>query len=122
MNGKGNFNKKQAEIIKNISKYRGKSVVFICYDIDESINDSLNQNIINYSKNNNYEIIWFYEDIEQVFIKTSVPANLKSKRAKQFVAHNGIKNVDEINLNQPNVSRRNSSNILCVLDNYLTRN
>lgn len=123
MDGKGNYNKKQAEINKNISKYQGLSKVFICYDIDNPNKPSysLNSNIVAFAKNNGYDIIWFYEDIEQVYLRNSVVQSEKTKKAKQFVSHNRIDDVSAIDLSQIVISRNKSSNILVAIDKYLKR-
>ncbi len=123
LNGKGNYNKKQSEIRKNISKYHGMSKVIICYDIDDlnKSSYSLNQNIVLFAKNNGYDTIWFYRDIEEVFLRKNVSQYEKIEKAIQFVAHNKIDNVDEIDLSQTIISRNKSSNILIVLDHYLKR-
>lgn len=123
MDGKGNFNKKETEINKNISKYNGKSKVFICYDIDNPNKQtySLNQDIINYANNKGYELIWFYEDVELVYWKKSVSKSEKTKQSKKFLSQNQIKNILENDLNQITISKNNSSNILNVLDQHLSR-
>lgn len=123
LNGKGNYNKKKTEIGRNISKYSGTTHIFMCYDIDNPNKQAyeLNPLIEDYAKENGYELIWFYEDIEQVYLGESVPNNVKAIKAKQFVAHNAIKEVQEISLIQKEISRKKSSNILVVLDKWLPR-
>lgn len=123
LNGKGNYNKKKTEIGRNISKYSGTTHIFMCYDIDNPNNQAykLNPLIEEYAKENGYELIWFYEDVEQVYLGESVSNSVKTLKAKQFVAHNDIDGVQEINLNQTAISRKKSSNILKVLDEVLQR-
>ena len=123
MEGKGNFNKKQEEINKNTSKYKGVSKIFFCYDIDNPTSPiySLNKSIEVYAKAKGYETIWFYENVEQVYIKNDVHDSEKTKTAKKFVAHNLIRSVVEKDLSQTIISRKRSSNILTVIDKYLQR-
>ena len=120
---KGNFNKKQEEINKNTSKYKGVSKIFFCYDIDNPTSPiySLNKSIEVYAKAKGYETIWFYENVEQVYIKNDVHDSEKTKTAKKFVAHNLIRSVVEKDLSQTIISRKKSSNILTVIDKYLQR-
>ncbi len=123
LNGKGNYNKRKKEVDKNIYKYNGITHVFMCYDID-NINKQayeLNELIEDYARYNHYELIWFYEDIEQVFLGDSIPYSAKTLKARQFVPHKEIDNVETINLSQTTISRKKSSNILKVLDVYLRR-
>lgn len=125
LEGKGNYNKKKKreEINKNIAKYDGPTHVFMCYDIDNQNKPSysLNPLIEKYAEENGYELIWFYEDIEQVYLGESVSNNVKTLKAKQFVAHKKIDEVQVVNLNQTTTSRKKSSNILTALDKWLTR-
>ena len=123
MDGKGKYNKKEHEIRKSISKYKGESKVFICYDIDNPNNPAyiINSNIEKYAKSNNYDLIWFYEDVESVYLKTPIPNSEKTQAAKKFVSLNKIENVKENDLVQKEISKKNSSNILSVLDKYLSR-
>lgn len=121
MNGKGNYKKTETEINRNKAKYKGKTVVFICYDIDSPNKPtySLNLEIEEYAKNKGYETIWFNEDIEQVYVGTSISANEKTKVAKMFMANDKIKFVNKNNLLFTFISKKRSSNILVILDKYL---
>lgn len=123
MSGKGNYNKKEDEIRKCVSKYKGDSVIFICYDIDNPNKPtySLNQDIFNYAKDKGYELIWFYEDVELVYWKKEVSKSEKTKYSKKFLSQNKIDGILEKDLNQSKISQKNSSNILSVLDKYLRR-
>ena len=81
----------------------------------------MNEQIISYANNKGYEVIWFYEDIEQVYIKQQIPNSEKTKRAIKFISHKEIKSINEIDLIQKEVLKKNSSNILFALDKYLKR-
>ena len=109
LDGKGNYNKNKIkqEININIHKYSGITNVFMCYDIDNLNKPSFNLNklIENFCNDNGYHLIWFYEDIEEVYIGKHITNNDKKKKAEQFVSHNLIKDVEEISLNQTNISR-----------------
>lgn len=101
MNGKTNFDRFDNKIKTDINKYKGKTFVFICYDIDNpkdatvyAKNKKINEEIENYAKENNYKTIWFNPDIENVFIGKSVSNDLKKKTAEKFYAKENIKTID----------------------------
>lgn len=123
MNGKGNYNKKQDEININIAKYKGKSKVFICHDIDNTNDPAyiINKGIVSYAKENDYEVIWFYEDIEQVYLGNSVSKNLKTVCAQRFARQEKIKKIDINSLTREKIETKGTSNILVIIDKYLPR-
>ena len=119
MNGKTNFDRFDNKIQTDINKYKGKTVVFICYDIDNpkdatvyAKNKKINEEIENYAKKNNYETIWFNPDIENVFIGKNVSNDLKKKTAENFYKKDFVKCIKNSSLN-------NNSNIKITLDKYL---
>ena len=125
MSGKGNYNKfyNKVNILMNKYKKTGQSVVFICTDIDDSTNPSyeLNQDIQSYCKEKGYQYIWFNKDIEEVYLGYSVSNSDKTDVAKKFTTSQGIKNVDCRMLSKNSVTSKKTSNILYVLDKFLTR-
>ncbi len=127
MNGKGNYAKQLKLVNQYVKKYNANSKtstkVFMCYDIDNPSKSSfkINKELVNYCIKNNFETIWFNEDIEQVYIKTSISKSLKTKRANMFVSHNEIMNVEVKSLTCAKSSKTCTSNILLVLDKYLIR-
>ena len=88
---------------------------------EQKIKIKVNPDDVEFAKNNGYDIIWFYEDIDQVYLRNSVVQSEKTKKAKQFVSHNRIDDVSAIDLSQIVISRNKSSNILVVIDKYLKR-
>ena len=123
MNGKGNFSKKKKEIDKSTAKYKGKSLVFLCYDVDNESKETfyLNERIEEYAGNNGYKTIWFNEDIEQVFLNKCISKNEKKEEAKKFALNNFIDKIDCNKLMYCKIYKRNTSNIMNVLDKYLKR-
>jgi len=121
--GKGNYNKVESQINTLKDKYKKESIVYICYDVDNQMKPTykLNASIEKYAKTKGYYTIWFNEDVEQAYIKTSIPDSEKTKRANQFINHNEINNINVKSLEQNTISMKCSSNILIVLDKALTR-
>ena len=95
----------------------------MCYDIDSSNNSAhdLNQLIVVNANDNGYDLIWFYEDIEQVYLGKSIPSSTKKASANQFVRNRMIDKVEISNLTCSSSTRKNTSNILLVIDQYLSR-
>jgi len=100
LDGKGNFNKPSVEKeIGNLKKkYRATSrrdkreVVFFCIDTDDLSRTALAQDnlkelseIADYCKIRDYELIWFHEVIEQLFLGKRVSRNKKADEARMFV-------------------------------------
>ena len=76
--------------------------------------------IEDYCKDNDYEIIWFVRDIEDVFWGYRVTSRRKKEAAYLFSRQLQIKNVEKRNLSAPNnVNKRPKSNILTILNEYL---
>ncbi len=127
MNGKGNYNDKEKRIAKEISSYSGtKSFVFVCVDIDtyEKSSYQLNKEITSYCSKNNYDFIWFKNDIENVFLKKTIEQNQKVSEAKKFYKKgNVMDNIKELSYpnNDYDKARNGQSNILTVLDKYFHR-
>ncbi len=70
---------------------------------------------------NNHSFIWFYRDIEEVFLHKSVDnTNKEDVEAKKFSNLPKLGKVDEKSLSFDKKIRY-KSNILIVLDKYLTR-
>lgn len=101
-------------------KYDGRSVVVICADFDRK-NDPLNDELIEYCKENNYALIWMNLNVEHVFL------NDKNVVNKEKASINFLKNSDLILSKLENLNNNDclncicSSNILCILDKYLEK-
>ena len=81
MNGKGNYDKFEAAINKFIKDYQGESKVIMFVDVDSTSLDYsqviLNNEIIKYCRDKNYELVWFKRTIEEVFWGEKVSQNKK---------------------------------------------
>lgn len=129
LNGKGNYNKKKSKIEKLINNYSGDgSFTFMCIDIDnpvtKKVSYDMNEDIMNYCKSINAELIWFKEDVEQVYWKRKDVSNSeKTKLANKFKINSTDKTlISRLNINHNNYDIVNeSSNVLYILDKYMKR-
>ncbi len=112
--------KQDKKINKIISNSVRKSIVFICadYDRDEEINNL----IIKYCNDNNYNLIWMNLDIEDVYLGKQVSDKNKLKEAINFQrkSESILKELNNLDCKNPLI-KRHSSNILFVLDKYIER-
>lgn len=126
LGGKGNYSKIK-EKIKPLLKtpFDTKNIVLFCYDVDDvSFNPSnkkLNEDIENFCKENNYLSAWFYIDIEEVFLGESVNKKLKKESAERFLRENQVTKIDVNKLCRQDIVNKGTSNILFILDKYLTK-
>ncbi len=128
LHGKTNYNKKEKEINKMIKRYHKsqntdqESVVFFCLDVDNpdlNDNEKLNKEIENYCKGKNYELIWFYRDVEEVFWGKRCKKEEKIDKANQFLIKNVILSYDISKLENNNVKKGiSTSNLKIVVDKY----
>ncbi len=92
MKGKGNFDDRsvQTKIGKLISVFAysgGKSLVVYAIDSDDEAQSyALNQRIIRYCRAKGYDLIYFSEDVENVFLGHSVTSGEKGRAALRFYA------------------------------------
>lgn len=123
LDGKGNYNKKEKEIKNLKSKYNGKTKVFMCIDLDRTdkqpYNLELNNEIMKYCRKNDFEFIWFNENIEQVFLGRSVDATCKKTEATGFFTSKKIDYMEVKNLKVREWNRKGTSNIVDVFDKYM---
>lgn len=134
LDGKGNYNQCSKKIEEKIQNYRKSGneddvIIFMCIDIDNpnkgvdpQANSELNTAIKNYCQRMTYELIWFYKDIEDVFLGKSVSKD-KVKEADAFLRRKGISYVEISKLQSNTYSTKKSgkSNIVTVLDKYFAR-
>ena len=73
-----------------------------------------------YCEHENYEMVWFCHDVEEVFIGYKVSDSDKTKKAAEFVKKNIVKNVNYKKLSSDKLIK-NTSNMLLVFDKYLQR-
>lgn len=129
MDGKGKYKKTGKEITSLISQYAAgnktnQSKVIFCFDCDDY--DSKPEdaeflaNAKRYCVEKKYDFIWFCKDIERVYIGKKVDDSQKKKESATFKAKKLIDAVDESKL-VVNDYRANTSNIMSVIDKYLSR-
>jgi hypothetical protein len=128
MGGKGNYNKKKVvnSIQSKAGYYRmtGETHVIYCFDTDKY--DSIPAEKImfqcekEYCEEHGYEFVWFCQTIEDVFLGNIVSKSEKTDSAKRFKIRGGIKDVKIDNLTADTIARK-KSNLITVLDKYLTR-
>lgn len=131
MDGKGKYKNKKTgkEITSLISQYAAgnktnQSKVIFCFDCDDY--DSKPEdaeflaNAKRYCVEKEYDFIWFCKDIERVYIGKKVDDSQKKKESATFKAKKLIDAVDESKLLVNNY-RANTSNIMIVIDKYLSR-
>ena len=128
MGGKYKYKTKEKEIQTLIRQFSigskdNESYVFYvvdCDDYDSNPRDaSFLEEIEDYCNQHNYNLIWFCKDVEQVYINKKVAKKEKKDEAERFAKNRKIQLVDETKLREENY-RRNTSNILSVLDRYIT--
>lgn len=104
--------------LKNIER---RPIVVVCADYDRE--EALNRQIADYCKKNLYELVWMNLDIEDVYLGKQIKNTQKAIEAINFQKKKDtiFRNITGLNNPDP-LSIRHTSNILVVLDKYLTRN
>lgn len=127
MNAKSRYNSKDVlrEIHKKTTDFSiGETKVIYCIDTDQyEINTEHAkelENINRYCKENNYDLIWFCHDVEEVFLGHSVSDSQKVQTAASFRRKNEIQKIHMDKL-FCNTYCNCGSNLLKVLDKYLPR-
>ena len=129
MDGKGKYKNKEKEISSLISQYTAgnktnQSKVIFCFDCDDYDSKPEDADFLEnakcYCKKKGYEFIWFCKDVERVYLGKKVNDIQKKKESEIFKAKNLICAVDESKLVLSNY-RANTSNIMNVIDKYLSR-
>ncbi len=126
MNNKMRYNSKDVvrKVHGLIKDYGGGTRVIYCIDTDSF---EVNQDharelkeINEYCKKNNYDMIWFCHDVEEVYQGKRIPDKQKVKEAGVFRTKKSIYNISE-ELLRSDKMRIHNSNILTILDKYLPR-
>lgn len=126
---KGKSNYKDKGILNKIAQARnkfkafGKSHVFLCVDVDKENTSSifiLNNEIENFCKGMNWSLVWFNEDVEDIFLGHRVE---KSKKLKESIAFQKERKIFDVNkslflVNEPR-KQKHSSNLFKVLAKFL---
>lgn len=127
LNTKNRYNAKEIE--REIADKRecytfGETKVIYCIDTDDYEKNKEHEKQLNeitqYCAKNNYEIIWFCHDVEEVYQGRKISDSQKVKEAGNFRKKCLIEKVDRKNLSVINKCGY-TSNILNILDEYLER-
>ena len=132
MNGKGNYNKRST--INQINKYCAdsrkidpKTQVHVYYVFDKdriyNSNDDIQfaKRVESFCEENDYHIIWMNHTIEDVYLHEIVERHQKVKMAARFQSNNLIEKVNPKLLSYDRPNNKQTSNILCLLDQVLKR-
>ncbi len=127
MNGKTNYASKsvRGKINQFLKDYKnGPSVVIYCVDLDKyeanPVQARENEDIRAYATKNNYEMVWFCHDIEEVYLGVSIDKRIKTEIAIDFKKKGLISKVDSIKL-MSEKAIKGTSNLLLVVDKYMKR-
>ena len=98
--------------------------VIYCIDTDDADVSQETKTMLNrirqYCDTNKYEFIFFCKDVEDVYCGNSVTDSQKIPAIKKFKSSHAIEKMKTVNL-ESEQARRHCSNILTILDQYLTR-
>lgn len=121
---KYNAKDKVREINAAIERYPGETSVIYFIDYDDcdrsSETQKLFEKIQDFCRANKYEFVFFVKDVEDVYLRQSVPNDQKVQKAEEFSRKKLIETVDESKL-RSNIHRKHTSNILTVLDLFWTK-
>lgn len=102
----------------------GQTKVIYCIDTDHyeknSEHASAFSDIKRFCEENNYDLIWFCHDVEEVFLGRKISDDLKVREAGTYRRKREIEKISTEKLSSETV-RTYTSNLLCVLDKYLVR-
>lgn len=111
--------KKDSQIKSKLKGFNDRAEVIICADYD-SKDDSTNEKITSYVKNNGYHVIWMNRDIEEVFWGYRVDRKDKTKKADEFLKKWNVMIPKLDNLMESNpIEKISSSNSLIVIKEIL---
>lgn len=118
------------DILREISRKKkefaaiGQTRVIYCIDTDEYEKNIEHANafrdIRQYCEEKDHELVWFCHDVEEVFLGKRVPDSQKVQEAGTYRRKNGIREMYFNKLSEKTV-RPHTSNLMCILDKYLTR-
>ena len=96
-----------------------KVIVVADYDRNENLNNIIEQ----YCNDKKYDLVWMNLDVEDVYLGKQVPDNCKKSEAINFQAkkHKLLPNIKGLDNNTP-LKTRHTTNLLLVLDKYISRN
>lgn len=117
------------DVLKEISRktkdyVHGDTKVVYCIDTDEYEKNTKQakelDDIQQFCKGNGYDLIWFCHDVEEVFWGKKIPDSAKVQEADAFRRKKKIEEMSVKGLSS-HTMKTCRSNILNVLDKYLTR-
>ena len=98
---KGNYNRVENKVKKLLNEYHHsnkneKQFVVFCLDTDYGKEGSavLNKKIIEYCKSQQFYLVWFHRDVEEVFLRKRVDSDEKRNVSTSFLKHRLIQKVD----------------------------
>lgn len=99
-----------------------KVIYFIDTDaFEKSIeHDKAFRDIQRFCEENDYDLIWFCHDVEEVFLGRKIPDDLKVREAGTYKRKKEIEKISPEKLSSETVQAY-TSNFLCILDKYLDR-
>lgn len=120
---------KSNKVINSIKAYQQnkdiRSIVIYCIDLDKLDLSPEDQerfmDIQSYCAQKGYEIVWFSRDVEEVFWHKRIDPKEKVRYASNFRAHSLIKKINPEVLAGNDHKQKQTSNILSILDKFLTR-
>lgn len=107
-----------------VNPYRGESIIIYCIDCDDYDSKPEDMTFFNavkqYCADQGYELVWFCKDIESVYLGSKIPKSRKKAESVSFRSKGQIRRVNRYKLLSTELSP-NTSNIMRILDKYLTR-
>ena len=103
----------------NDSDREVKVILVADYDRDEELNNRIKK----HCKINNYDLVWMNLDVKDVYLGRQVPSNQKKSEAINFQSkkHKLLPRLIGLGNNTP-LKSRHTTNLLIVLDKYISRN
>lgn len=103
----------------NDSDREVKVILVTDYDRDEELNNRIEK----HCEINNYDLVWMNLDVEDVYLGRQVPSNQKKSEAINFQSkkHKLLPRLTGLGNNTP-LKSRHTTNLLIVLDKYISRN
>lgn len=127
MNSKSRYNSK--DVVREIAKKKkdfvlGDSQVIYFIDTDQYDRNpeharELNE-ISSYCQNNNFELVWFCHDVEEVFLGHKISDSQKVQEATTFRRKKKIEDM-QIGKLSCDTKRAGVSNVMSIFDKYLDR-
>lgn len=120
---KTKYDEKEKEINKN-KKYITDTTVVFCIDTDNIFlnKEDIDRNtkIKKYCEDKGYELVWFCQTIENVFLDKKISSHEKVAQAKRFVRNKNVISLNDFNLSSKDCHNK-CSNLLLIMDKLLER-